>query len=98
MNRFDVKSMNFTELSAVLSDMGLPSYRAKQLYSWIHKKCAVSYDEMTNLPLSLRSELSAKLPLKVCSIERKQVSVKHGVLREAQPTFNSFYELSVIKE
>lgn len=81
MNGFDVKSMNFTELSAVLSDMGLPSYRAKQIYSWIHQKCAVSYDEMTNLPLSLRSELSAKLPLQVCGIEKKQVSASDGTVK-----------------
>ena len=56
--------MNFTELSAALSEMGLPSYRAKQIYSWIHQKCALDYDEMTNLPLSLRERLKEELPLK----------------------------------
>lgn len=61
--------MNFTELSAVLSEMGLPSYRTKQIYSWIHQKCALDYDEMTNLPLSLRERLKEELPLKKCTIE-----------------------------
>ena len=65
--------MNFTELSAALSEMGLPSYRAKQIYSWIHQKCALDYDEMTNLPLPLREKLKEELPLKKCTIERKQV-------------------------
>lgn len=64
LNTIDVKSMNFTELSAALSEMGLPSYRAKQIYSWIHQKCALDYDEMTNLPLSLREKLKEELPLK----------------------------------
>ena len=52
--------MNFTELSAALSEMGLPSYRAKQIYSWIHQKCALDYDEMTNLPGNLRQKLAER--------------------------------------
>lgn len=81
MNTTDVKSMNFTELSAALSEMGLPSYRAKQIYSWIHQKCALDYDEMTNLPLSLREKLKEELPLKKCTIERKQVSAEDGTVK-----------------
>ena len=81
MNTTDVKSMNFTELSAALSEMGLPSYRAKQIYSWIHQKCALDYDEMTNLPLSLREKLKEELPLKKCTIERKQVSEEDGTVK-----------------
>ena len=73
--------MNFTELSAALSEMGLPSYRAKQIYSWIHQKCALDYDEMTNLPLSLRERLKEELPLKKCTIERKQVSAEDGTVK-----------------
>ena len=81
LNTIDVKSMNFTELSAALSEMGLPSYRAKQIYSWIHQKCALDYDEMTNLPLSLREKLKEELPLKKCTIERKQVSAEDGTVK-----------------
>lgn len=73
--------MNFTELSAALSEMELPSYRAKQIYSWIHQKCALDYDEMTNLPLSLREKLKEELPLKKCTIERKQVSAEDGTVK-----------------
>ena len=81
MNTTDVKSMNFTELSAALSEMGLPLYRAKQIYSWIHQKCALDYDEMTNLSLSLREKLKEELPLKKCTIERKQVSAEDGTVK-----------------
>ena len=77
--------MNFTELSAALSEMGLPSYRAKQIYSWIHQKCALDYDEMTNLPLSLREKLKEELPLKKCTIERKQVSAEDGTVKALTP-------------
>lgn len=69
--------MNFTELSAALSEMGLPSYRAKQIYSWIHQKCALDYDEMTNLPLSLREKLKEELPLKKVHY-RAQAGIRRG--------------------
>ena len=81
MSTLDVKSMNFTELSATFSEMGLPGYRAKQVYSWLHQKCAESYSEMTNLPASLRSDLEQKLPIKQCRIERKQVSESDGTVK-----------------
>ena len=81
MDKLDVKSMNFTELSATFSEMGLPAYRAKQVYSWLHQKCAESYSEMTNLPAGLRSDLEEKLPIKQCRIERKQVSKADGTVK-----------------
>ena len=82
LNTTDVKVTNFTELSAALSEMGLPSYRAKQIYSWIHQKCALDYDEMTNLPLSpARVAGKEELPLKKCTIERKQVSAEDGTVK-----------------
>jgi 23S rRNA (adenine2503-C2)-methyltransferase len=51
--------MSFSELSAALENFGkqkIPPYRVKQILSWIVRG-AVSFDEMTNLPQSLRTEL-----------------------------------------
>jgi 23S rRNA (adenine2503-C2)-methyltransferase len=51
--------MSFSELSAALENFGeqkIPPYRVKQIFSWIVRG-AVSFDEMTNLPLPLRAEL-----------------------------------------
>ena len=45
------------ELRAALSDMGEKPFRAGQLFSWLHK--GARFDEMTNLPLSLRERLKA---------------------------------------
>ena len=49
----NLKSMTLPELSALLKDMGQPAFRAKQVYTWLHKGVR-SYDEMTNLPKQLR--------------------------------------------
>ena len=64
MERTDIKSLNLEELTAFLVSAGEKPFRAKQLYEWIHQKLAASYDEMTNLPKSLKEKLieTAELP------------------------------------
>ncbi len=60
--RTDIKSMTLTELKKELEQVGEKSFRAAQLYDWMHCKLAAGYDEMTNLPLSLRSKLKGNYP------------------------------------
>ena len=45
----NLKSMTLPEISAVLKELGQPAFRAKQLFSWLHKGVR-SFDEMTNIP------------------------------------------------
>lgn len=73
MNR-DILSMTYEELSEEFSALGIQKFRAKQVYEWLHKHLAMSYDEMSNIPKSLREQLSEKFPLYNCEIARKQVS------------------------
>lgn len=57
MNAIDIKNLTLEELTTLLTGMGEKAFRAKQLYQWMHEKLAVGYDEMTNLPGSLRERL-----------------------------------------
>lgn len=52
--RADIKSMMLEELKSFLDEHGEKSFRAAQIYQWMHEKTAASPDEMTNLPKSLR--------------------------------------------
>ncbi len=52
----DIKSLNLTELQSWISETGEKSYRAKQLYEWMHVKLARNYDEMGNIPKSLKEK------------------------------------------
>ena len=45
----DIKSMLPEEIEVELKAMGQPKFRAGQIFSWLHQKCALSLDEMTNL-------------------------------------------------
>ena len=51
-----LKSMTLDELGTVMRELGQPAFRAKQVYSWLHKGVK-SYEEMGNLPKSLRQTL-----------------------------------------
>ena len=53
MDKIDIVSLNFNELSVAFKEMGLPKFRATQVYDWLHKKGAVSFDEMTNISKDL---------------------------------------------
>ena len=59
----DIRSLLPDELKEVLKAMGEKPFRADQLFSWLHAKKALSYDEMTNLSAALRSRLREAYPL-----------------------------------
>lgn len=66
--------MSFSELSGEISALGLPLFRAKQIYSWIHEKCVVSFDEMTNISKDMREKLQQHFAFSNCEINTKLVS------------------------
>ena len=76
----NLKSMTQPEIGAVLKELGQPAFRAKQVYSWLHKGVR-SYDEMTNLPKGLRDVLSEKYPIHPPRVVRKQESAKDGTIK-----------------
>ena len=52
----DIKSMNQAEMGKALAELGEPSFRAKQVFVWLHKGCR-SFSDMTNLSKTLRQKL-----------------------------------------
>ena len=53
----DIKSMTLEELQEYFISLGEKSFRAKQVYQWMHEKLASGYDEMSNLSKDLREKL-----------------------------------------
>ena len=74
MDKIDIVSLNFEELSSEFQKMGLPKFRTTQVYDWLHKKCAASFEEMTNIPKNLIAKLNDNFVIFSCSIEKKLVS------------------------
>ena len=76
----NLKSMTLPELSAVLKELGQPGFRAKQVYTWLHKGVR-EYEEMTNLPQTLRAQLAERYPICAPNVVRKQESQKDGTIK-----------------
>ncbi len=55
--------MTTDSLSSLLESRGEPGYRAKQVLQWVYQHGADDYDEMTNLPKSMRACLRGELPI-----------------------------------
>lgn len=53
----DLKQLSRSELSDFLAEMGLPRYRADQVFQWLYQKGADSFAQMTNLSKELRKRL-----------------------------------------
>ena len=76
----NIKSQTLPELTATLKELGQPAFRGKQVYTWRHKGVR-SYEEMTNLPKSLRDILSEKYPICAPEVVRKQESQRDGTIK-----------------
>ncbi len=49
--------LSYAELEEFFSSLGQPSYRAAQVARWLYKRLATDFDELHNLPLTLRERL-----------------------------------------
>jgi len=76
----NLKSLSALELADVLKELGQPAFRGKQVYTWLHKGVK-SYEEMTNIPQSLRDMLAEKYPICAPEVVRKQESQKDGTIK-----------------
>ncbi len=69
----DIQSMTADEIHAALAAHDLPKWRAAQIYKWF-RRGAVSFEEMTDLPAALRSELSQLYTIYGFSEVTRQIS------------------------
>ena len=78
--KIDIKSMYRDELTDHVKEMGLPAFRAKQLFSWMHEKFVGDTDSMTNLPKDMRERIKED-GFVVLKEETRQVSKKDGTVK-----------------
>lgn len=76
----NLKSLTQPELQQLLKELGQPAFRARQLFTWLHKG-ATSYEEMTNLPKALRDTLAQAYPICPPKVARRQVSQRDGTVK-----------------
>lgn len=69
-----IQSMNISQIPQLVAELGLPKFRAKQLTGWLYQKYVSSYDEMTNLPKAMRTQLEERSPLVKPMVVDRQIS------------------------
>ena len=74
MEKIDILSLTKDELTAEIEKMGEKSYRAKQIYDWLHVKKATDFSQMSNLSAQFRDKLSEKFCIKSLKIKKRLVS------------------------
>lgn len=77
----DIKSLELTELKSEMENIGEKSFKAKQIYSWLHKRGAESFDEMTDISKNLRENLKNSYDIYNCTIEKKLVSMYDNTVK-----------------
>ncbi len=73
----DIRSMSFDELTKYIISIGQPRFRSQQVFAWLHKGIS-SFDEMNNIPKSLRELLERECTLNTAECIKCQISKNDG--------------------
>ena len=93
MDKSDILSFNYEELIEEMSSIGEKTFRAKQIYEWLHVKLVSSFDMMTNLSKDLRDKLDEKYVINIPTI----VQVYSSKLDGTKKYLFSFKDGSIIE-
>jgi 23S rRNA (adenine2503-C2)-methyltransferase len=72
--KIDIRQQSLQEIEAFFTAQGEPRFRAKQVYEWLWKKGAFSFEEMTNLPKNLRQTLETHFAINPIVVDKVQHS------------------------
>ena len=70
----DIRTLDLNEISLFFEQNNIARFRAKQVYEWLWKKRALSFDEMTSLSISDRSLLNKHFAINNVSIHKMEQS------------------------
>ena len=70
----DIRKLGLPELKDYVSETGLPVFRAKQIWEWIWVKSAHTFEEMSNLSLLMRAQLTKDFDILPISVQTDQKS------------------------
>ncbi len=95
MGKIDIRSFDLKELSEFLEGLSQPKFRAKQIFKWLQSGIE-DFDQMTNVPNSLREILKEKCYLANVKIVKKFVSKIDGTVKYVYELFDGEYIESVL--
>lgn len=84
--KIDIRGLSEEMLKQHFSALGEPAFRAKQVYQWLWGKACTNFEEMSNLPKSLREKLIENYSINNARVDQSQFSAD----RTIKSTFRLF--------
>jgi 23S rRNA (adenine2503-C2)-methyltransferase len=72
--KINVRNLSASELQTAIQELGEKAFRAKQIYEWLWKKNAGSFEEMSSLSKGLREQLELKFFIDKITLDDQQIS------------------------
>ena len=85
--KIDIRQLTLEKLTERITEKGEKAFRAKQVYEWLWKKSAHSFDDMTNLSLPFRNWLKEHFIIKDMLVADSQRSAD-GTIKNAFKLFD----------
>src|SRR5690606_6932793 len=83
----NIRSLSLEELTEYFATIGEKKFRTKQVWEWLWKKHARSFDDMTNLSKELRETLAQNFILPAITTDASQYS-SDGTVKTRFKTFD----------
>jgi 23S rRNA (adenine2503-C2)-methyltransferase len=74
MSKVDLKNLTQEQLIAYVKELGLPLFRARQIFSWLYRPGITDFSQMTDINKELRATLAAKAEISRLEVARKEQS------------------------
>lgn len=70
----NIRNLSVSEIKVAIEAFGEKGFRAKQIFEWLWKKNAASFEEMSNLSIPLRALLQEHFYIDKITVEDQQIS------------------------
>jgi 23S rRNA (adenine2503-C2)-methyltransferase len=79
----DIIGLSVQELERLCTDWGYREFHGRQIFNWLYSKLAGTFENMTDLPVSLRERLEGEFAIgfftpSVTRVSRREDAVKHA--------------------
>ena len=71
----DLSGCDRTEMEAAVAALGVPRFRGRQIFHWVHQRGVTNFTEMTNLPRDLRARLAESFTIATPVLDARQTSI-----------------------
>ena len=92
----NLRELSLPEMEKLMTSLGEPRFRGKQLYEWVWQKYAGNIQDMTNLSLALREKLSQEYTIPKVKVHHSQFSSDGTIKNRLQLADGNFVESVLI--